>query len=86
MSFDVFGDFESYLEALTRELDRPGRGELADYLRPFVGRALPDKQASAMLAKLRGLGPHRLPYRFPPHRRSPWQPEDLAPPFQHPGR
>ena len=41
----------SYLEALTRELDRPGRSELDDYLKPFVG--------PAMLAKLRGLGPGR---------------------------
>ena len=49
----------SYLETLTRELDRPGRGELDDYLKPFVGPAMPEKQASAMLAKLRGLGPGR---------------------------
>jgi cell filamentation protein len=31
---------ESYLDALTRELERPGTGELDSYLKPFVGPAM----------------------------------------------
>lgn len=45
----------AYLEALTRELDRPGTGELDSYLKPFVGPAVPREQSTAMLAKLHGL-------------------------------
>jgi cell filamentation protein len=30
-------DKDAYLQALTRELDRPGAGELDNYLKPFVG-------------------------------------------------
>jgi cell filamentation protein len=48
---------EAYLEALTRELDRPGRGELDAYLKPFVGAAVSREQASAALARMRGLSP-----------------------------
>jgi cell filamentation protein len=47
----------AYLEALTRELDRPGKGELDGYLKPFVGSAVAREQASAALAQIRGLGP-----------------------------
>ena len=47
----------AYLEALTRELDRPGKGELDAYLKPFVGSAVARGQASAALAQIRGLGP-----------------------------
>jgi cell filamentation protein len=48
---------ENYLDALTRELDRPGKGELVGYLKPFVGPAVAPGHAVATLAKLRGLGP-----------------------------
>jgi cell filamentation protein len=47
----------AYLEALTRELDRPGKGELDGYLKPFVGSAVAREQASSALAQIRGLGP-----------------------------
>lgn len=46
----------AYLEALTREIDRPGAGELDSYLRPFVGAAVPREEAVATLTVLRGLG------------------------------
>jgi len=49
----------AYLEALTRELDRPGKGELDAYLKPFVGSAVAREQASAALAQIRGLGPFK---------------------------
>jgi fido (protein-threonine AMPylation protein) len=52
-------DKEAYIEALTRELDRPGKGELDDYLKPFLGKAIPREPATAMLRELRGLGPDR---------------------------
>jgi cell filamentation protein len=52
-------DKEAYIEALTRELDRPGKGELDDYLKPFLGKAIRYERASAMLRELRGLGPDR---------------------------
>jgi len=45
----------AYLEALTREIDRPGIGELDTYLKPFVGPALPRDEAAATLTRLRGL-------------------------------
>lgn len=45
----------AYLEALTREIDRPGIGELDTYLKPFVGPALPRDEAAETLTKLRGL-------------------------------
>jgi cell filamentation protein len=45
----------AYLEALTREIDRPGIGELDTYLKPFVGAAVPPDEAAATLTKLRGL-------------------------------
>jgi cell filamentation protein len=47
----------AYLEALTRGLDRPGKGELDAYLKPFVGSAVAREQASSALAQIRGLGP-----------------------------
>jgi cell filamentation protein len=59
-------DKQDYLAALTRELERPGKGELDAYLKPFVGPAVPRAHASAALAAIRGLGPDpksRLPKR-----------------------
>jgi cell filamentation protein len=50
---------QGYLEALTRELDRPGNGELDEYLKPFVSQAVPHQRATEMLRDLRGLGPDR---------------------------
>ena len=49
-------DRDAYLEALTRELDRPGQGELDNYLKPFIGPAVSHEQATATLAQVRGLG------------------------------
>jgi len=46
---------EAYLEALTREIDRPGVGELDSYLKPFIGQAVPREQAIAALTSLPGL-------------------------------
>jgi cell filamentation protein len=46
---------DAYLAALTRELDRPGTGELDAYLKPFVGPAVSREQATTMLAGLRSL-------------------------------
>jgi cell filamentation protein len=48
---------DAYLAALTRELERPGKGELDSYLRPFVGRAISHQRSAAALGRLRGLGP-----------------------------
>ena len=45
----------AYLEALTREIERPGAGELDTYLRPFVGPAVKREVAVATLSTLRGL-------------------------------
>jgi cell filamentation protein, protein adenylyltransferase len=50
-------DQQAYLLALTRELDRPGKGELDEYLKPFVRPAFSHAQASADLTRLSGLGP-----------------------------
>ena len=46
---------DAYLDALTREIDRPGAGELDSYLKPFVGPAVPREEAAATLTVLRGL-------------------------------
>jgi cell filamentation protein len=45
----------AYLEALTREIDRPGMGELDTYLKPFVGPARPRDEVAEALTRLRGL-------------------------------
>jgi cell filamentation protein len=50
-------DKQDYLAALTQELDRPGKGELDSYLKPFVGPAVSRDQASATLGTMRGFGP-----------------------------
>jgi cell filamentation protein len=50
-------DKDAYLQALTRELERPGAGELDGYLRPFIGPAVSHESSSALLAELRGLAP-----------------------------
>lgn len=46
---------DAYLEALTREIDRPGIGELDTYLKPFVGLAVSRDETANALTKLRGL-------------------------------
>jgi cell filamentation protein len=51
---------DAYLEALTRELDRPGKGELDNYLKPYIGPAMTHEQSAALLGELRGLGPALL--------------------------
>ena len=45
----------AYLEALTREIDRPGNAELDTYLKPFVGPAVSRDEAAVALTRLRGL-------------------------------
>jgi len=50
-------DKQDYLAALTRELDRPGKGELDNYLKSFVGPAASRAQASAILSATRGFAP-----------------------------
>jgi hypothetical protein len=40
---------------LTREIDRPGIGELDTYLKPFVGPAVSRDETATALTKLRGL-------------------------------
>jgi cell filamentation protein len=56
---------QDYLAALTRELDRPGKGELDVYLKPFIGPAVSRAHASAALGALRGLGPEPAVPRLP---------------------
>lgn len=47
-----------YLNALTRELENPGKGHLDAYLKPFVrAEAMAQSQAANMLRGLSGLGP-----------------------------
>jgi len=45
---------DDYLQALTRELDRPGAGGLDTYLKPFVGPSASRARATAVLPKMRG--------------------------------
>jgi cell filamentation protein len=45
----------AYLDALTKEIDQPGRGHLDGYLRPFVREAVGENQLAAELAKAPGL-------------------------------
>jgi cell filamentation protein len=45
-----------YLDALTRELERPGRGILDEYLEPFVGRPVAYHKLAARVAGAPGLG------------------------------
>jgi len=41
---------EDYLSALTREIDRPGKGELDAYLKPFIRKAAKDGIAASVAA------------------------------------
>jgi cell filamentation protein len=50
---------QAYLEALTRELLHPDRGELDKLLKPFVGTEISREWSRAALAELPGLGPER---------------------------
>jgi cell filamentation protein len=54
---------DAYLDALTQELDRPGRGALDSYLKPFVTPATSRDQAVRDLSSVRSLGPDREPGR-----------------------
>jgi cell filamentation protein len=58
-------DKHDYLIALTQELDRPGKGILDAYLKPFIGPAVSRAHASAVLGTMRGLGPEPLVPRHP---------------------
>jgi cell filamentation protein len=49
-------DRKAYLRALTEELNRPGKGELDAYLKPFVGTTASREDAAKLLAAVRGLG------------------------------
>jgi cell filamentation protein len=44
-----------YLTALTRELERPGKGHLDGYLKPFIREAVGQDRLAAHLAQTRGL-------------------------------
>ncbi len=44
-----------YLDALTKELDRPGKGLLDAYLKPFVRQATTDEHLVATIAHMPGL-------------------------------
>jgi cell filamentation protein len=44
-----------YLSALTKELDRPGKGDLDTYLKPFVRKAVTDDRLAAKIAQAPGL-------------------------------
>lgn len=51
-----------YLNALTKELDAPGKGHLDAYLKPYLRiEALGQTQAANMLRRLPGLGPSEDP-------------------------
>ncbi|NSZ87663.1 BID domain-containing protein [Agrobacterium tumefaciens] len=55
-----------YLNALTKELDAPGKGHLDLYLKPFVRiETLGQTQAANMLRRLPGLGPSTDPQQGP---------------------
>lgn len=49
-------DKDAYLQALTRELERPGRGELDNYIRPFISPPLTYEQSTSMLRVMPALG------------------------------
>ena len=44
-----------YLEALTKELDDPGKGHLDAYLKPFIRKAVTDDRLAAEIAQAPGL-------------------------------
>jgi cell filamentation protein len=46
---------DEYLSALTREIDRPGKGELDAYLKPFIRKANAKAAIAANLAGAPGL-------------------------------
>lgn len=48
-------DKDSYLSALTRELQKPGQGILDAYLKPFIGPAIGREGLTQHLAQARGL-------------------------------
>ncbi len=48
-------DKAAYLTALTRELDRPGKGHLDSYLKPFVGPAIGRDRLAGHVARTPGL-------------------------------
>lgn len=50
-------DKTAYLDALTRELDQPGKGHLDGYLKPFVSKLQEQHNAGETLRNLPGLGP-----------------------------
>jgi fido (protein-threonine AMPylation protein) len=55
-----------YLNALTKELDAPGRGHLDTYLKPFLRiETLGQAEAANMLRSLPGLGPSEDPQQRP---------------------
>jgi cell filamentation protein len=58
-------DKHAYLTALTNELERPGKGELDMYLKPFVEPATSRAHAAASLGAMRGLGPEPAAPRPP---------------------
>lgn len=45
----------AYLDALTREIERPGKGHLDSYLRRFAGEPVPYNQLTAHVAAVPGL-------------------------------
>lgn len=47
---------QAYLAALTEELDRPGRGLLDAYLKPFVCPAVGQDRLAALVVQTQGLG------------------------------
>jgi cell filamentation protein len=48
-------DKTAYLDALTMEIDRPGRGHLDAYLKPFVRDAVGERQLAVEVTKAPGL-------------------------------
>ncbi|MFK4259345.1 Fic family protein [Agrobacterium tumefaciens] len=55
-----------YLNALTKELDAPGKGHLDAYLKPFLRiETLDESQAANMLRNLPGLGPSEVAQQVP---------------------
>jgi cell filamentation protein len=48
-------DKAEYLNALTRELDNPGKGNLDTYLKPFVRAAVGQDRLAEHIAQTRGL-------------------------------
>ena len=57
-------DKAQYLEALTRELENPGKGELDTYLKPFIGPPQTSHLIHATLSGLAGLRGRRQPVQI----------------------